>query len=108
MSSPMAQRTELQADLREEPVPTTSPTKATWCPSFRNLAMVSSPPLKRVLPMARACSGMSGRLQASPAGEKSSLLISPSTLYTFTLIVAGSEGLELNHSASAHDFMTFA
>ena len=48
--------------------------------NLRNLAMVARPSLKRVLPMASECSGMSGRLQASPAGEKSSVLISPSTL----------------------------
>src|SRR5512133_1591954 len=98
ISSPIAQRTELQADLREEPVPTTSPTKATWKPSLRNLAMVARPSLKRVLPMARACSGISGRLQASPAGEKSSVLISPSTLKTLTLMVSGTPLREVNHS----------
>src|SRR6185369_17019508 len=107
-SSPMAPRTELQADLREEPVATTTPTNATWKPSLRNLAMVARPSLKRVLPMARECSGMSGRLQASPAGEKSSVLISPSTLYTLTLNVSGTPLRLVNQSASAHDLRTFA
>ncbi len=107
MSSPIHQRTLLQADLREEPVPTTSPTKATWWPSSRHLAISSMPPGKRVLPMARACSGISGRLQASPAGEKSSVLISPSTLNTFTVTVSGISGLLVNHSAFAQDSTTF-
>src|SRR6185369_1811275 len=108
ISSPIAQRTELHADLREEPVPTTSPTNATWNPSLRNLAMVARPSLKRVLPMASECSGMSGRLQASPAGEKSSVLISPSTLYTLTLIVSGTPLRLVNHWASAQDLRTLA
>lgn len=32
MGEPMYQRTLLAADLREDPVPTTSPTRATGCP----------------------------------------------------------------------------
>ena len=102
----MAQSTELMADLRDEPVPTTSPTKATWKPSLRKSAMVFRPPGKRVLPMASAWSGMSGRVEASPAGEKSSVLISPSTLKTLTLTVSGMPGFEVNHSAAAHDSST--
>ncbi len=107
MSSPMAHCTLLQADLRDEPVPTTSPTKATWNPWARKSAMVARPPGNRVLPMASACSGMSGRVEASPAGEKSSVLISPSTLKTFTLISAGTPGREVNHSAAAQLSSTF-
>ena len=106
MSSPMAQSTELMADLRDEPVPTTSPTKATWNPSLRNSAMVFRPVGKRVLPMASAWSGMSGRVEASPAGEKSSVLISPSTLKTFTFTESGIPGREVNHSAAAQDSST--
>ena len=51
--------------------------------------------------MASAWSGMSGRVEASPAGEKSSVLISPSTRKTFTLICSGTPGFEVNHSAFA-------
>ena len=36
--------------------------------------------------MASACSGMSGRLQASGAGDRSSVLVSPVTLKTVTVI----------------------
>ena len=50
------------------------------------------PPGTRVLPIASAWSGMSGRVDASPAGEKSSVLISPSTLKTFTFTGAGTPG----------------
>jgi len=107
MSSPMAHSTLLQALLREEPVPTTSPTKATWKPWARNSAMVARPAGKRDLPMARAWSGMSGRVEASPAGEKSSVLISPSTLKTFALICAGTPARAVNHSPFAHASSTF-
>src|SRR5512138_3712586 len=106
ISCPMCQRTELQADLREEPVPTTSPAKATWCPAARQSAIFFRRFGKRVLPMASACRGMSGRLQASPAGEKSSVLISPSTLNTLTLMVSGTPGRLVNHSALAQEVRT--
>ena len=49
---------------------------------------------------------MSGRVAASPAGEKSSVLISPSTLKTFTFAWAGTPGREVNHSAFAHESRT--
>ena len=107
MSSPMAHCTLLQADLREDPVPTTSPTNATWKPWARNSAILARPPGKRVLPIASAWSGMSGRVDASPAGEKSSVLISPSTLKTFTLICAGTPARFVNHSAFAQESTTF-
>ncbi len=56
--------------------------------------------------MASACSGMSGRDQASVAGERSSVLVSPGTLNTLTVIDSGTSGFEVNHSASAQDSMT--
>ena len=51
--------------------------------------------------IARACSGMSGRLQASGAGERSSVLVSPPTLKTETVMDLGTSGRLVNHSASA-------
>ena len=44
---------------------------------------------------------MSGRLQASGAGERSSVLVSPVTLNTASLMESATAGLEVNHSASA-------
>ena len=43
---------------------------------------------------------MSGRLQASGAGDKSSVLVSPTTLNTLTVILRATSGLVVNHSAS--------
>ena len=51
--------------------------------------------------IARACSGMSGRLHASGAGDRSSVLVSPPTLKTVTVRLAGTSGRLVNHSASA-------
>ena len=44
---------------------------------------------------------MSGRLQASGAGDRSSVLVSPGTLKTVTVIFCGTSGRLVNHSASA-------
>ncbi len=44
---------------------------------------------------------MSGRLQASGAGLRSSVFVSPGTLKTVTVIFFGTSGREVNHSASA-------
>ena len=44
---------------------------------------------------------MSGRLQASGAGDRSSVLVSPGTLKTLTVMVRGTSGRAVNHSASA-------
>jgi hypothetical protein len=44
---------------------------------------------------------MSGRLQASGAGDRSSVLVSPVTLNTVTVIFLGTSGRLVNHSASA-------
>src|SRR6056300_397666 len=116
MSSPKNHRTLLVADLRDEPVPTTSPTKATGKP----LALTSSicdmgptapcssglRPSRVILYIARACIGMSGRDQASGAGDRSSVFVSPVTLNTVTLVDSATAGREVNHSPSAQDCMT--
>ena len=44
---------------------------------------------------------MSGRDQASGAGERSSVFVSPVTLKTVTVIFSGTSGLDVNHSAAA-------
>src|SRR5690606_2185893 len=109
MSLPMYQSTELVADLREEPVPTTSPTRATgkpFCFSSSIWAAALVTPSRGILYMASACSGMSGRDQASCAGDRSSVLVSPGTLKTVTVITFGNSGLLRNHSASAQDWST--
>ena len=49
---------------------------------------------------------MSGRLQASGAGLRSSVLVSPGTLNTVTVMVLGTSGRVVNHSASAQLFIT--
>ena len=49
---------------------------------------------------------MSGRLQASGAGDKSSVLVSPGTLNTVTVIFWGTAGRLVNHSASAQLWIT--
>jgi hypothetical protein len=56
--------------------------------------------------IASACSGMSGRDQASGAGERSSVLVSPVTLKTVSFCKAGTFGREVNHSPSAQEFIT--
>ena len=66
----MAQRMELVADLREEPVPTTSPTKATCSPRARISAMAWSPAGKRFSPMVRAWRGMSGAADGVDGGRE--------------------------------------
>ena len=83
MSSPICQSTEFVADFLDEPVPTTSPTKTNGLPFFFNSSTVSSgfsKPSLGILNIANACNGMSGLDQASVAGDKSSVLISPGTL----------------------------
>ena len=51
--------------------------------------------------IASACSGMSGRVHASGAGDRSSVLVSPVTLKTVTVMLCGTSGRDVNHSASA-------
>ena len=116
ISSPKNQSTEFVADLRDEPVPTTSPIKATGKPrAFSSSIWVMGPispcfsgciPSRVILNMARACKGISGRDQASCAGERSSVLISPVALNTATLMLCGTASLLVNHSASAQDCIT--
>src|SRR5690606_15041074 len=109
MSSPMYHNTEFVADLRDEPVPTTSPTKATGWPFFFNSSIcfaASVMPSRGILYIAFACSGISGRDQASGAGDKSSVLVSPVTLKTVALIIFGNGSRLVNHSPLAHDSIT--
>ena len=109
ISSPMNQSTELVADLRLDPVPTTSPTYASGNPFFFSSSIcagASVMPSRGILSMASACSGMSGRDHASGAGDKSSVFVSPVTLNTVTVIFSATLGRRVNHSASAHDFIT--
>jgi hypothetical protein len=47
---------------------------------------------------------MSGRDQASGAGDRSSVLVSPVTLKTVSFWLAGTAGREVNHSPSAQDW----
>ena len=49
---------------------------------------------------------MSGRDQASGAGDKSSVFVSPVTLKTVTVIFSCKGSLPVNHSALAQDSMT--
>ena len=58
-------------------------------------------PSRLFFSMASACSGMSGRLQASGAGDRSSVLVSPVTLNTVRVMLWGTSGRLVNHSASA-------
>ena len=78
----MCHSIEFTADFLDDPVPTTSPTKANFEPSFlrsvnlsRGLEIFSDH-----LRKACACRGISGLDHASFAGEKSSVLVSPPTL----------------------------
>ena len=83
MSSPICQSKEFVADFLEDPVPTTSPTNAIGFPNFFNFSIVSrgeSMPSLGIFNIANACKGISGLDQASGAGDRSSVLISPGTL----------------------------
>ena len=81
MSLPICQSKELIADLRDEPVPTTSPTKVTGRLVFSLRSAISCGPFgKSDPPIHVEWSGISARVNAKEAGEKSSVLISPSTL----------------------------
>jgi len=63
-------------------------------------------PGRGFLCIASACSGISGRLQASGAGDRSSVLISPATLKMLTVMLSGTSGRQVSHSASAQLFRT--
>src|SRR6476469_10042810 len=56
--------------------------------------------------IAKACKGISGRVVACCAGDKSSVLVSPGTLNTVTVMVSGKVGREVNQSAAAQDSIT--
>src|SRR5690606_27174910 len=109
ISSPMYQRTELVADLRDEPVPITSPRIATGWPFFFSSSICCAQlviPGRGFLYMALACNGMSGRDQASCAGERSSVLVSPGTKKAVTVIFSATGAWDVNHSASAQLWIT--
>ena len=106
ISSPMCHNKEFVADFLDDPVPTTSPTKTTGSPDSSSLSIVFIGSLKVFLSMASAWSGISGLEGASGAGERSSVLISPSTLKTIALITFGSSGLLVNHSALVQESTT--
>ena len=59
-----------------------------------------------ILYIASACKGISGRDQASGAGEKSSVLVSPATLNTVKVTVFGYSLFDVNQVASAHDLIS--
>ncbi|MNP57874.1 hypothetical protein D3C76_1527410 [compost metagenome] len=63
-------------------------------------------PSRAIFSMALACSGMSGRDQASGAGDRSSVLVSPVTLNTVREYLSARVGRFLNHSPSAQDCST--
>ncbi len=107
ISSPICHNTLFVADFLEDPVPTTSPTYATLCPSAFHFAISSLLPGFRAFNIDNECKGISERLHASLAGDKSSVFVSPSTIKTFTFIFSGSAGFDLNHSAFAQDSITF-
>merc|ERR1719326_2615720 len=105
ISSPKYHKIEFVADLREDPVPTTSPTYASGTPFFLSSSICSMQlwiPSRAILSMAVAWSGMSGRDHASWAGDKSSVFVSPVTLKTVTVIFSATSGLDVNHSPAAH------
>ena len=57
--------------------------------------------------IAFACNGMSGLDQASCAGERSSVFVSPSTLKTIAFISLGNADFFKNQSPFAHDSISF-
>ena len=106
----MCHKTELVADFLDDPVPTTSPTKTIGLPFSFNFSIVpigSSKPVLGILNIANACKGMSGLDQASGAGDRSSVLISPETLKTVNLICSGISDFSVNHVAFAHSSIIF-
>src|SRR6056300_348188 len=95
----MCQSTELIADFLDEPVPTTSPTKAKGKPFFLSSSIFSRGLSIFLTSIDFAWTGISGLDQASVAGDKSSVLVSPGTLKTVSLISLGSGSFEVNHVA---------
>ena len=111
ISSPICHKTEFVADFLEDPVPTTSPANVTGYPIFFKFSISSSgfsdKPFLGILYIAKACKGMSGLDQASGAGERSSVLVSPGTLKITVSILLGTSFFEVNHSASDHEVKIF-
>ena len=56
--------------------------------------------------IAVACNGISALVNATVAGDKSSVFVSPGILYTVNVIASSSAGLFVNHSAFAQDSIT--
>ena len=105
----MCHKTELVADFLDEPVPTTSPTKTTGFPFCFNSSIVfkgSLIPSLGIFNIDSAWRGISGLDQASGAGERSSVFISPGTLKTVSFMVSDISSLLVNHSAFAHELIT--
>ena len=63
-------------------------------------------PSRSIFSIAFACNGISGRDQASGAGDKSSVFVSPLTLNTLTVIFSATFSFDVNHSPSAQDCNT--
>ncbi len=82
ISFPKCHCMELIADFLLEPVPTTSPTYTTSRPLFLSSLIFSREPVCLTFSIALACKGISLLVKASPAGLKSSVLVSPATLKT--------------------------
>ena len=59
-----------------------------------------------ILNIASACNGMSGLDQASCAGERSSVFVSPFDLKIIVFMLLGTSSLLVNHSAFAQDSIT--
>src|SRR5690606_32881003 len=82
MSSPVNHSTELVADLRDDPVPTTAPTLAPRCllslrdgvgfagPRVPSSSAVNAAPSRLCFDLASACSGISGGQVPSVAGDR--------------------------------------
>ncbi|MCD6077304.1 MAG: hypothetical protein K0R89_1242 [Ramlibacter sp.] len=75
-------------------------------PRLPSSSGVNAAPGRLFLSIASVCSGMSGRDQASGAGDRSSVFVSPGTLNTVTVIFCATGGRLVNHSALAQLWIT--
>ena len=107
ISFPMCHCKELIADFLDEPVPTTSPTYTKGFPNFLRSSINPKPSGILLMSIDWACKGISARDHAFCAGDKSSVLVSPSTLNTVSLISLCNSFLLLNQSALAQDSSNF-
>ncbi len=71
------------------------------CPFAFKSSMIDNASGILVTNMDFACNGISGRDQASVAGDKSSVLVSPVTFKTETVILSASFSRFVNHSPTA-------